>query len=191
MRTMASPEFKGNRTSTTFDPGQLNYWTTYYWAIDEVSGGGTTQGVIWSFTTMRDPCMPAANYYVDGVNGSDDNFGTTTQTAWKTIGKAAGILTAGQTVVVLPGTYAEAVNNTTNAGTSGSPITYRGYFEAGPVIINATGQSYGFRCDKAYVNFEGFEVKSCEFQRYPDYSRRRGLLHSQELQGLPQWRRRH
>lgn len=155
-----SPEFKGNQTSTSFDPGQLSYWKTYYWAIDEVSGGGTAQGVVWSFTTMRDPNMPPANYYVDGVNGSDDNLGTTTQTAWKTIGKAAGILTAGQTVIVLPGTYAEAVNNTTNAGASGSPITYRGYFEAGTVIINATGQTYGFRNDKAYVTFEGFEVKS-------------------------------
>jgi len=153
-----SPEFKGNQTSATFDPGELNYWTTYYWAIDEVlSGGGTAEGIIWSFTTMRDPCMPAANYYVDGTNGSDNNPGTTTQTAWKTIQKAADTLTAGQTVVVLPGTYAEAVL-TANAGTSGSPITYRGYFEDGAVIINATGQTYGFKGNNAYVTFEGFEV---------------------------------
>ena len=85
--------------------------------------------------------MPAADYYVDGTNGSDSNLGTTTQLAWKTIQKAADTLTAGQTVLVLPGTYAEAVL-TANAGTSGSPITYRGYFENGPVIIDATGQSY-------------------------------------------------
>ena len=152
---------KAIRTTTTFDPGQLNYWTTYYWAIDEIlTGGGTAQGAIWSFTVQRDPCMPSANYYVDGVNGSDGNPGTTIQTAWQTIQKAADTLTAGQTVIVMPGTYAEAVNHTANAGTSESPITYRGYFEDGAVIINATGQTYGFRCDQAYVTFEGFDVHS-------------------------------
>ena len=52
----------------------MNYWTTYYWAIDEVlTGGGTAEGVVWSFTTQRDPNMPDADYYVDGVKGSDGN----------------------------------------------------------------------------------------------------------------------
>lgn len=158
--THASPEFKGNQTSTPYDPGQMNYWATYYWAIDEVlSGGNTVQGAVWSFTTVQDSGMPPADYYVDGVNGNDNNTGTSTQQAWKTIQKAANTLTAGKTVVVLPGTYPEAVL-TGNAGTSGSPITYRAYYESGPVIINAAGKTYGFKSTKAYVTFDGFEVKS-------------------------------
>ena len=156
----SSPEFKDNRTASSYDPGELLYWVTYYWRIDEVNdAGGSADGIIWNFTTMRDPCMPAGNYYVDGANGNDGNLGTTTQLAWKTIQKAADTLTAGQTVVVLPGTYAEAVL-TANAGASGSPITYRGYYESGPVIINATGQNYGLKSTNAYITFEGFEVKS-------------------------------
>ena len=45
-----------------------------------------------------------------------------------------------------------------NNGTSGSPITYRAYYEAGAVIVNATGKTFGFKSTKAYVTFDGFEV---------------------------------
>ncbi len=43
--------FKGNQTTTTFDPGTLDYATTYYWRIDEINTIGTTTGTVWSFTT--------------------------------------------------------------------------------------------------------------------------------------------
>jgi len=49
--TPDSGEFQGNQAGTTFDPGTLEYSTTYYWRIDEVGAGGTTTGVVWSFTT--------------------------------------------------------------------------------------------------------------------------------------------
>ncbi len=47
--TPDSGEFKGNRTSTTFDPGRLAAGT-YYWRIDAVNSAGTTTGKVWSFT---------------------------------------------------------------------------------------------------------------------------------------------
>ncbi len=60
--TTASGEYKGRKTTTTYDLGILDYNTTYYWAIDEVdfySGHSKTDpnfdvitpGTIWSFTT--------------------------------------------------------------------------------------------------------------------------------------------
>lgn len=48
-----SPEFKGNQTETTYEPGTLDEYTTYYWRIDEKNVSGTTTGVVWSFTTAE------------------------------------------------------------------------------------------------------------------------------------------
>ena len=37
-------DFQGNQAATGFDPGPLDYATTYYWRVDEVNGDGTTEG---------------------------------------------------------------------------------------------------------------------------------------------------
>ncbi len=49
--TPDSGEFKGNQTSTVYNPGTLDLNTTYYWRIDEKNSNGTTEGTVWSFTT--------------------------------------------------------------------------------------------------------------------------------------------
>ena len=51
-----SPEYKGSKNlgSESYDPGKLEWNTTYYWRIDEVEAGATTQkGIVWSFTTAN------------------------------------------------------------------------------------------------------------------------------------------
>jgi len=53
-----SREFKGNQTSTQFDPGPLRGDTTYFWRIDEVNSNGTRTGVLWNFTTSTIPGPP-------------------------------------------------------------------------------------------------------------------------------------
>jgi hypothetical protein len=49
------PPFIGNQTAITFDPGTMDYVTTYYWRIDEIKKWGTTTGDLWSFTTNGPP----------------------------------------------------------------------------------------------------------------------------------------
>ncbi|MDD5134466.1 MAG: hypothetical protein PHP01_03525, partial [Phycisphaerae bacterium] len=49
--TANPPASQGNQSGTSFDPGPLDYETTYYWRIDEVGDFGTVQGDTWSFTT--------------------------------------------------------------------------------------------------------------------------------------------
>jgi hypothetical protein len=53
--TTSPGSFQGNQTATTFDPGTMTNDTTYYWRIDEINAGGTTTGVVWSFTTEAAP----------------------------------------------------------------------------------------------------------------------------------------
>jgi len=50
--TPDSGELQGNQTATTFDPGTMANNTTYYWRIDEINSEGTTNGSVWSFTTV-------------------------------------------------------------------------------------------------------------------------------------------
>ncbi|MBN1807051.1 MAG: hypothetical protein JW837_17515 [Sedimentisphaerales bacterium] len=52
----SSPEYKGNRNlgSESYDPGKLEWNTTYYWRVDEIEDDGTVRkGNIWSFTTAN------------------------------------------------------------------------------------------------------------------------------------------
>ena len=43
----------GNQTSSSYNPGQLNNSTTYYWKIvAKDNQGGTTEGPVWSFSTL-------------------------------------------------------------------------------------------------------------------------------------------
>jgi len=60
--TTSPGTFQGNQTATTFDPGTLDYDTTYYWRIDEINLGGTTTGNVWSFTTTTAPVNECDNW---------------------------------------------------------------------------------------------------------------------------------
>lgn len=53
--TSSPPEYKTTQTSTTFNPGSLNWQTSYYWRIDEVNAAGTVTGDPWTFTTTSIP----------------------------------------------------------------------------------------------------------------------------------------
>ncbi len=90
----SSPQYKGTRNlgSESYDPGQLQWNTTYYWRVDEVKADGTQMGNLWSFTTANfivvddmesyndlDPADPDSNrifnVWLDGydnpaINGS-------------------------------------------------------------------------------------------------------------------------
>ena len=42
-------------TALTYDTGTMATSTTYYWRVDEKNAGGTTPGIVWSFTTVPPP----------------------------------------------------------------------------------------------------------------------------------------
>jgi len=66
----SSPEYKGsgNLGSESYDPGQLEWNTTYYWRVDEANSANADSpwtGPLWSFTT--------ANFLIiDDIEGYND-----------------------------------------------------------------------------------------------------------------------
>jgi len=98
--------------------------------------------------------------YVDKGNPDCSNAGTGSLTQpFCTIGAAAAVVTAGQTVQVNSGTYDETVNVSTS-GTSTEPIS----FEAAPantptVTGSPNGSGYGFyMLSRSYVAVRGFTI---------------------------------
>ena len=69
----SSPEYKGsgNLGSESYDPGQLQWDTTYYWRIDEVNNANSDSpwvGPLWSFTTANFLIVDDFEYYDVGNN---------------------------------------------------------------------------------------------------------------------------
>jgi len=72
--TSSSPVFRTSQSGTSFDPGELEYATTYYWRIDEVNNVGTTTGYTWNFTTISDiPEIASGPSPPDGATNVDIN----------------------------------------------------------------------------------------------------------------------
>jgi T5SS/PEP-CTERM-associated repeat protein len=71
---------RGNQTATTYDTGTMVNSTTYYWRIDEQNAGGTTTGVVWSFTTAAAP-PPGQAANPNPANGAT-GVGTTNDLSW-------------------------------------------------------------------------------------------------------------
>jgi len=80
--TTSPGAFVGNQSGTSYNPGTLNYSTTYYWRIDSKNSAGTTTGQVWNFTTEAQPVSPPAQ--VTSPNPANGATGviTTTQLSW-------------------------------------------------------------------------------------------------------------
>ena len=87
-------------------------------------------------------------YFVDGVNGDDGNDGTSPSSAFRTIGRAAGAIRAGDNCLVQEGIYNEKVR-----------LVSSGHMEA-PVTIKAEGRAVvrGFEIMADHVHISGFEI---------------------------------
>lgn len=94
----------------------------------------------------------ATTYYVS-TSGSDAAAGTSAAVAWKTLQHAANVVQAGDTVIVLPGTYAGF--NLFTSGAPGAPITFTansGGSTANPNVIVNTNNTF---TGKDRINLEG------------------------------------
>ena len=70
-------EFRGSQTAASYNPGALQYDTTYYWRIDAKNDAGTSTGDVWRFTTEEEPLSaplkPVNPSPAAGANGIQTN----------------------------------------------------------------------------------------------------------------------
>jgi hypothetical protein len=68
------PKIISNQTETTYNPGTLNYGTTYYWKIITWDNhGATTDGPVWKFKTDTLPNVPSNPSPPDHATGVSVN----------------------------------------------------------------------------------------------------------------------
>jgi len=81
---------------TTFDPGIMDYNTTYYWRINEVNGATTWIGDVWSFTVALPPALVLMASYepseVGELTVTTPDPGLTI--TWPVLGGSGGVPTA-------------------------------------------------------------------------------------------------
>ena len=85
-------------------------------------------------------------YYVDAVNGNDENDGTTPETAWKTLTKASSIrqLKAGGSILLKAGCVwnGEQLFVDNAIGSTDAPIVIGSYGEGAKPVINGNGANW-------------------------------------------------
>lgn len=105
-----------------------------------------------------------ANYYVSPT-GSDNNSGTSTSEAWKTLQHAADSAGAGDTVYVMDGVYQQKLKITHSGSAAEGPITFKSYTPQ-TAILDGTGLSVADSeglieiTDASHIVLEDFEIRN-------------------------------
>ena len=100
--------------------------------------------------TPTSTATPSGTTFYVAPTGSDSNTGLSRTSPWKTIQHAANLLQAGDTAIVLAGTYPERVS-ITRSGISGNPITLE-------ADTGATVTMKGFVVAADFIQILGFDV---------------------------------
>ena len=109
-----------------------------------------------------------ATYYVDASNGSDDYNGRTTDTPFRTIGKAADVVQAGDVVHIRGGVYYLGGRLTFDrSGTSGNPIIFEAYPGETPIIDGSSASLGGWQPPLVRVSANWNIFKNIEVRQSP------------------------
>jgi parallel beta-helix repeat protein len=125
------------------------------WPVRLAVVGSAFTGLVVAGALGGTPAFAAPlTLYVGGPGCSDAGSGTASQ-PYCTIGKAASVASAGQTVRVAGGTYRERVA-VAHSGAPGNRIVFR---RATGATVTVTGGAYGFVVSgRQYVTITGFTV---------------------------------
>jgi len=91
--------------------------------MEKHPGGSLMLSALAAFFPLA--AQAQTTYYVS-TTGSDGNNGTSLNTPFATIGKAAAVIKAGERCLIRQGIYRETVKPA-NSGTSGAPISFEAY----------------------------------------------------------------
>jgi parallel beta-helix repeat protein len=101
-------------------------------------------------------------YYVSSITGNDESNNGSKKSPFATLQKAADMARAGDTVLVMPGEYANArpdqnVLTISNSGKANAPITFKAFDSRNKPVINVRNYQ-GIQILGSYVNIDGFVV---------------------------------
>ncbi|MBA3705512.1 MAG: hypothetical protein H0W84_06310, partial [Bacteroidetes bacterium] len=117
-----------------------------------------TKSILSLFLVLCTTTLFSQNYYVS-PGGSDSNNGLTNTTPFKSITKAAGLVTPGNTVFLMKGVYAQGYIIISKSGSPGKYITYTAYPGDSPKIT-FTGSLWNLIIISAsYIIFENIELE--------------------------------
>lgn len=105
---------------------------------------------------VQDAQAAGRTFYVSN-SGSDSNPGSATA-PWRTIGKAASTLIAGDTAIVLNGTYQEPGVAFRNSGTAANPITLKAQNKRQAVLSSMSGCQSAIDIFGSYVRIEDLRI---------------------------------
>src|SRR5579875_1930665 len=117
-------------------------------------------------TPSATPTPNGVAYYVDSVNGSDANNGTTPATAWKSLSKVQsmiGSIKPGTSILFARGdTWNGGLELTGLNGTATAPIVFGNYGSGAlPVFDGGSSSEYGFHATSgSHVTVDGFEIRN-------------------------------
>ena len=103
-------------------------------------------------------------YYVDALNGDDNNDGTTPETAWRTLAKASSVrkLTEGGSILLRAGCVwnGEQLTIKNAEGTAEHPVVIGSYGEGAKPVINGNGA--GWQAEREKKNWQAVHVVNSE-----------------------------
>jgi len=103
---------------------------------------------------IESPAAAGQIFYVSPA-GNDANPGTQENAPWKTIGKAARTLLAGDTALLMDGTYTEPEIQFRNSGTATAPIIVRARNKHRAILSSTSGCRANIGVYGSYVTIEG------------------------------------
>lgn len=108
--------------------------------------------ILLSFFVFAPTAASAATYYV-GPAGNNANPGTLSQ-PWRTIAKAAATLVAGDTAILLNGTYTESEIRFHTNGTTSNPITIRAQNKWLAILSSTSSCQPAISVTASYITIE-------------------------------------
>ncbi|MEN6427863.1 MAG: sugar-binding protein [Phycisphaerales bacterium] len=163
-------------TGHTYEPGVLDFGTTYYWKVDEVGDAGVVEGELWSFTSQEYEPIDDFESYDDNIDG-----GTTIWQAWidgltNGTGSYVGYENASG------GTFAETA--IVHAGRQSMPVTYDNtkspYYSEAERTFAPVQNWTASGADTLSLYFQGVATNSAEslYVTVKDNSKSKTVAHS-------------
>jgi hypothetical protein len=135
--------------------------TSYDVRVDYTDPDGGSGSVQNSITTRDDDPPSAGSAYYVATDGNDNPTGGSLENPWRTINYAAGKVSPGDTVRIMPGTYNEVVN-LSKSGTANNYITFRSQDPNNQAVVRGTSRGTFTLSDISYVRLKELTITADE-----------------------------